>query len=328
MPMLYGEGEKAFMRLQEEIAKDTNDLTLFAWQAVNTDQDDSGQSACQKYRGILARSPAEFANAGDIVPRSENRLNEEFIMTNKGLRITTDLAKGSPGDYVLSLKCSRRGRPEQNIGIYLRHHVASLYARDKPQELAVAAEWIAVWLEKPSKTIYISKNINQATSASVNQVRRHAIRCRHGFDNASFSGVTPSSLWDEQNKIFLTEGHSSFAGILSLFVDGYSSLFVIAFAMSDRSPPWAVFLNEHMQKHITPVWYDQSRVFQLPKSIMMSKKVFYDKKDQPALLSISLSLEEGIGNREPMYCIDIQVEETDPGSLPSKRDYRNQLMAT
>lgn len=87
MPMLYGEGEKAFIRLQEEIAKETNDLTLFAWQALITDQDDSGQSARQKYRGILAKSPAEFANAGDIVPRSENRFNAEFVMTYKGLRI-------------------------------------------------------------------------------------------------------------------------------------------------------------------------------------------------------------------------------------------------
>jgi hypothetical protein len=30
MPMLYGEGEKAFARLQEEIVKKTNDLSLFA----------------------------------------------------------------------------------------------------------------------------------------------------------------------------------------------------------------------------------------------------------------------------------------------------------
>ncbi len=32
MPLLYGEGDKAFLRLQEEIARSRNDLTLFAWQ--------------------------------------------------------------------------------------------------------------------------------------------------------------------------------------------------------------------------------------------------------------------------------------------------------
>ncbi|OTB05120.1 hypothetical protein M426DRAFT_57508, partial [Hypoxylon sp. CI-4A] len=31
MPLIYGEGEKAFTRLQEEICKQTNDLSLFAW---------------------------------------------------------------------------------------------------------------------------------------------------------------------------------------------------------------------------------------------------------------------------------------------------------
>ncbi|RMJ09400.1 hypothetical protein CDV36_010992 [Fusarium kuroshium] len=30
MPLLYGEGSKAFLRLQQEIARFTNDLTLFA----------------------------------------------------------------------------------------------------------------------------------------------------------------------------------------------------------------------------------------------------------------------------------------------------------
>jgi hypothetical protein len=31
MPMLYREGEKAFIRLQEEIIKKSNDLSIFAW---------------------------------------------------------------------------------------------------------------------------------------------------------------------------------------------------------------------------------------------------------------------------------------------------------
>ncbi|KAK0640738.1 heterokaryon incompatibility protein-domain-containing protein, partial [Cercophora newfieldiana] len=33
MPMIYGEGKKAFVRLQEEIAKQSCDLSLFAWVA-------------------------------------------------------------------------------------------------------------------------------------------------------------------------------------------------------------------------------------------------------------------------------------------------------
>jgi hypothetical protein len=69
---------------------------------------DNKQSVSQKLRSILAKSPAEFANASDIVPKSDYRFNEEFVMTNKGLRIQAGLANGPPGDYISSLNCSRK----------------------------------------------------------------------------------------------------------------------------------------------------------------------------------------------------------------------------
>lgn len=319
MPMLYGEGEKAFIRLQEEIAKETNDLTLFAWQAVKTNEEDS---ASQKYRGILAKSPAEFANFGDVVPRSDHKFNEEFVMTNKGLRINAELAKGSGGDYILSLNCSKRGQPEQDIGIYLKHHGASVYARDKPQEIAVASEWKAV---SHRKNIYITKNINRAISASVDQVRHNAIRCRHGFDNGSISVARPESLWDAQNKLYLTVGLSSFAGILYFKPDSYETLFIIACAMSDSVAPWAMFLDGSDMKQISPALANPDRIFQLPKSIMMSQKIFFDKEYQPTRFNISMSFEERVGASEPMYCIDIQVD-ADQQSLPSFQENAEEAM--
>ncbi|KAK4463880.1 heterokaryon incompatibility protein-domain-containing protein, partial [Cladorrhinum samala] len=59
MPMLYGEGKKAFIRLQEEIFKETGDESLFAWKA-------SINSA--PFRGIFADSPTEFGHSADIIP--------------------------------------------------------------------------------------------------------------------------------------------------------------------------------------------------------------------------------------------------------------------
>ena len=44
MPMLYGEGQKAFIRLQEEILKEFDDHSLFAWKAA---------PEATQYRGIL-----------------------------------------------------------------------------------------------------------------------------------------------------------------------------------------------------------------------------------------------------------------------------------
>ncbi|KAN0096024.1 Heterokaryon incompatibility protein (HET) domain containing protein [Hyaloscypha variabilis] len=52
MPMLYGEGSKAFMRLQEEILKNEDDLSIFAWGFGTNNR---GEMSC------LATSPADFA---------------------------------------------------------------------------------------------------------------------------------------------------------------------------------------------------------------------------------------------------------------------------
>lgn len=63
MPLLYGEGEKAFIRLQEEIIKYSDDQSLFAW----TDPDASAHD----HHGLLANKPAHFVKSGNIVPYSE-----------------------------------------------------------------------------------------------------------------------------------------------------------------------------------------------------------------------------------------------------------------
>ncbi|KAF2265643.1 HET-domain-containing protein, partial [Lojkania enalia] len=57
MPMIYGEKENAFIRLQEEIIKNSEDYSLFAW---HDHEIDKGSSLKSIYRGVLAYSPANF----------------------------------------------------------------------------------------------------------------------------------------------------------------------------------------------------------------------------------------------------------------------------
>ncbi|KAK4085296.1 uncharacterized protein Triagg1_286 [Trichoderma aggressivum f. europaeum] len=56
MPLLYGEGERAFIRLQEEIMKVSDDHSIFAWEY----SDNRG--------GLLATSPEAFRNSKNIIP--------------------------------------------------------------------------------------------------------------------------------------------------------------------------------------------------------------------------------------------------------------------
>ncbi|SCO92242.1 related to beta transducin-like protein [Fusarium oxysporum] len=56
MPLLYGEGDKAFYHLQEEIMRVSDDHSPFAWKAIAA------------RGGLLAPTPAAFRGSGNIIP--------------------------------------------------------------------------------------------------------------------------------------------------------------------------------------------------------------------------------------------------------------------
>ncbi|OLN96059.1 Vegetative incompatibility protein HET-E-1-like protein 10 [Colletotrichum chlorophyti] len=85
MPMIYGEGSKAFRRLQERIARDTNDLSLFAW-APSIDTENAG-AVRRRFCGIFANSPRGFSSCTNLSksPASGWQQPVEYSLTNKGL---------------------------------------------------------------------------------------------------------------------------------------------------------------------------------------------------------------------------------------------------
>jgi hypothetical protein len=94
MPMIYGEGAKAFERLQLEIIKSTADQSIFFWYPFNG-------RAC----GPLAMSPKDFQRS-DQVKCGPSNSGAEFSITNKGLRITLPLT-GFGDSIVAVLNCFR-----------------------------------------------------------------------------------------------------------------------------------------------------------------------------------------------------------------------------
>ncbi|KAL4069020.1 heterokaryon incompatibility protein-domain-containing protein [Scleroderma citrinum] len=79
MPMLYGEGKKAFRRLQVEVLRTYNDHTIFAWGHSRK----TGWSS-----SFLADDPSQFRDCSSIVTDSGNseRL-ETFSVSNAGIQI-------------------------------------------------------------------------------------------------------------------------------------------------------------------------------------------------------------------------------------------------
>lgn len=69
MPLLYGEGgSRAFVRLQQEILKTTDDESLFDW-GVRDDSDLADADPVRR-TGLLATSPSAFANDRELYPPS------------------------------------------------------------------------------------------------------------------------------------------------------------------------------------------------------------------------------------------------------------------
>ncbi|KAK4223213.1 hypothetical protein QBC38DRAFT_512515 [Podospora fimiseda] len=85
IPMLYGEGEKAFIRLQEEIIKKSDDHAIFAWENRWKYRDHPS------YSGLLADSPRAFETCGEMVmvdlPVARNLLNRVISTDNKGIHL-------------------------------------------------------------------------------------------------------------------------------------------------------------------------------------------------------------------------------------------------
>ncbi|KAH8663645.1 hypothetical protein BGZ60DRAFT_411777 [Tricladium varicosporioides] len=84
MPLLYGEGPKAFLRLQQEILNKTDDDSIFAWEGHGTG-------------GLLASSPKLFHAAGNIVINNFDPERPPHATTSKGLSLALTLL--SPNDF-------------------------------------------------------------------------------------------------------------------------------------------------------------------------------------------------------------------------------------
>ncbi|OJZ84693.1 hypothetical protein ASPFODRAFT_690172 [Aspergillus luchuensis CBS 106.47] len=78
MPILYGEGKSAFIRLQEEIIKSSDDHTIFAWNYCDIEQE-------SQYT-VLAPSSSCFLK--NVVQWSRPRNSGPYAMTNRGLHIS------------------------------------------------------------------------------------------------------------------------------------------------------------------------------------------------------------------------------------------------
>ncbi|KAI0125131.1 hypothetical protein BJ170DRAFT_557068, partial [Xylariales sp. AK1849] len=236
MPLLYGEGLRAFTRLQEGIIEGSNDLTILAWQASPPPADSDPRNDREGYRGVLATEPSEFAGASNFVPLSDLKFLPEFSMTNKGLRIQTSLHRTNSDKVMMSLNCHVIGNPAQTLGIFLKHQGGGVYVRGKPDSLGlVKSNTVA----STGSVIFIAQHISSNTVETLKSAHRSAIHFDFQMDLFERITTVPADLWDTENNLFIASGIPN-AAAFHLFraQQPYAGEFVIAFGMNEGQQPW------------------------------------------------------------------------------------------
>lgn len=128
MPMLYGEGLRAFVRLQEEIMRISDDHSIFAWAKVFGTRP-------RPWAGLLAQSPFDFCESGKIV-RSMSSDTPPFTKTNKGIHLQLPLKALDSSEYddsrvfLAVLDCQYNDDPENLLCIRVRDTYSGTFKRE------------------------------------------------------------------------------------------------------------------------------------------------------------------------------------------------------
>lgn len=110
MPLLYGEGSKSFIRLQEEIIRTSNDHTIFCWTWIDL--------VPPGWVSLLVPCPQAFRNSGNFISADYHIVSKPtFKMTNACLSITLPIIQ--TWSYYLGVLNAeyRHGRTDDVAGL-------------------------------------------------------------------------------------------------------------------------------------------------------------------------------------------------------------------
>ncbi|KAF5495122.1 Vegetative incompatibility protein HET-E-1 [Colletotrichum siamense] len=99
MPLLYGEGPRAFIRLQEEILRQSDDYSLFAWDASQVEENIA-------HIGVLATHPKFFKDSGSI---EAYPVAGPISISNLGIHAQLSFKKNATGQTLVHLPCGFAG---------------------------------------------------------------------------------------------------------------------------------------------------------------------------------------------------------------------------
>lgn len=134
MPLLYGESEKAFMRLQSEIIQSSPDLTILAWfDGLQYEEYTVYGADKTLFSTVLASSPDSFRGCYKF-SGLQNHSTPEFSISNRGIHIRAKFGLENFRDRAQEILpvCQLEG---WTLAIRIRNIGAGCYVRQDPMKL-------------------------------------------------------------------------------------------------------------------------------------------------------------------------------------------------
>lgn len=266
IPHMYlkrGEGRRAFIRLQEEIIRQSNDLTLFAWALSGANDDVCIDDNCLAYEelvqdadptapffastsksdlhGVFACGPCHFRHASTIEPTQLVVYNEELTITSRGVRLNTPLLGSGPfAPFKMPLYCTYEGTSAL-LSIELRLLGSSIFARTNCTQLPQLSKDAKV---NPNQDDVFLANSVHRFQACAGQMHKHAIRLPSWILGLyRRTKVSPGYLWSSKYDLLITNGRRFFVGSASYQLDGSNAEVTLLFGLDHLQRPWFCLSN-------------------------------------------------------------------------------------
>ena len=332
MHLKYGEGRGAFIRLQEEIIKQSNDSTLFAWQVLHPDQcitenllnlDEKGPferisefpKSRRRLHGIFACHPGEFQLAREIKPKQHIIYNDEITVTSRGIKLTNPLwGEGPCEPFTMPLHCyDDHQKPCKPLGITLRWVGDNVYARTDIRNLPYF---------EPAKVLPSQDEIFVIRKADhlwdrIGRLHRNSI-CIPKMLGSELerTKVSPGFLWSERHELFMTTGKMFPVGYATYKVlQDENSIVRLIFGLDYEEKPWFHLvepgsplepsISEMRRVYLDRIW--REAIQEQSKSLDLMINPVSGQESQSYQVHVEGVIEEKTLDAQPIFHLDLKV---------------------
>ncbi|KAM7213958.1 vegetative incompatibility protein HET-E-1 [Rhypophila decipiens] len=162
LALIYGEGKKSFVRLQEAILQSNPDRSIFTWTENRPD------APYQPLVGIFAEEPCQFADCGNILCAFEDNAYGNLAIKPRGVEVDASLAADPEQDddayrCIFDTHCTDESLP---VGIAVRKISGGRYARYKPHMKVTFPNNRLLRITRPMKDFAECKFVETLTLAT------------------------------------------------------------------------------------------------------------------------------------------------------------------